>query len=80
MPPLRMRVSRTQTQKRSRKATVHGGVKTPPYKPGETSNDSVNPVWGTPLPGGIYASPTNTRYRVHNPKNVIIRQTSAAGP
>ena len=25
----------------------------------------INPAWGEPLPGGIYAAPTNTRYRVY---------------
>ena len=30
----------------------------------------------SPLPGGIYASPTNTRYRVHEPKSVAAEQTS----
>ena len=43
-----------------------GGVKTPPYKPGKTSVLPGNPARGTPLPGGIYASPTNTRYRVYD--------------
>ena len=28
------------------------------------------PAWGAPLPGGIYASPTNTRGRVHEPKTL----------
>ena len=30
----------------------------------------ANPAQRAPLPGGIYASPTNTRYRAHNPKPV----------
>ena len=34
---------------------------------------------GAPLPGGIYASPTNTRYRVHEPKTVAMGRTSSAG-
>ena len=44
-----------------------GGVKTPPYKPAATVGFPANPTRGKPLPGGIYASPTNTRYRVYGP-------------
>ena len=36
-----------------------GGVKTPPYGAAYTVVFPVNPAWGKPLPGGIYASPTN---------------------
>ena len=44
-----------------------------------------NPAWRTPshdhvpLPGGIYASPTNTRYRVHKPQKRC-RAANAHGP
>ena len=27
---------------------------------------TVNPAWDAPLLGGMYASPTNTRYRVYD--------------
>ena len=47
-----------------------GGVKTPPYRAAETVMLPINPAWGAPLPGGIYASPTNTRGRVHEPKTL----------
>ena len=43
-----------------------GGVKTPPYRATGTGGFPVNPAWRAPLPGGIYASPTNTRYRVYD--------------
>ena len=43
-----------------------GGVKTPPYRAAETVMLPINPAWGAPLPGGIYASPTNTRGRVND--------------
>ena len=43
-----------------------GGVKTPPYKPAGTGDLPANPAWDAPLPGGMYASPTNTRYRVYD--------------
>ena len=36
-----------------------GGVKTPPYRAAGTGDLPANPAWGTPLPGGIYASPTH---------------------
>ena len=44
---------------------LHGGA-------GQTVGHPANPARRTPLPGGIYASPTNTRYRVHNPKPVAL--------
>ena len=53
-----------------------GGRKRPPYRAEETGNRLRTPRNRTPLPGGIYASPTNTRYRVHNPKNVVAGQTA----
>ena len=40
-------------------ADGHGGVKTPPYKAKQTGTFPANPARGKPLPGGIYASPTN---------------------
>ena len=42
-----------------------GGAKAPPYRVGETGNQPATLRDGTPLPGGIYASPTNARYRVY---------------
>ena len=86
MPPLQIRVSRTQTKYVSIRRTPtgrihaaptnrpgttgtwakqvfaadrHGGVKTPPYKVAEAAIFPANPARRTPLPGGIYASPTN---------------------
>ena len=47
-------------------ADRHGGVKTPPYKSWYTVGFPANPARGAPLPGGIVASPTNTRYRVYD--------------
>ena len=42
----------------------------PALQTGANGQPTVTPARGAPLPGGIYASPTNTRYRVHNPKTV----------
>ena len=50
-------------------------AKSPALQTGGNGQRTGNPARGAPLPGGIYASPTNTRYRVHKPKNVTIRQT-----
>ena len=36
-----------------------GGVKTPPYKPGQTTGFPANLAHRAPLPGRIYAAPTN---------------------
>ena len=47
-----------------------GGVKTPPYKSAGTDNFPGNPAWRTPLPGGIYASPTNKGIAYTNPKTL----------
>ena len=58
------------TRKRYHKADVHGGVKTPPYRAAGTGGFPGNPAQGTPPPGGMYASPTNTRYRVRKPKTL----------
>ena len=52
-----------------------GGGKAPPYRAAETGKYPINPAWRAPLPGGMYAAPTNTRYRVHEPKNVAMGQT-----
>ena len=50
-----------------------GGVKTPPYKPGKMSVLPGNPAQGIPLPGGIYASPTNkvSVYTSRKPGNAV---------
>ena len=50
-----------------------GGVKTPPYKPGKMSVLPGNPAQGIPLPGGIYASPTNkvNVYTSRKPGNAV---------
>ena len=45
-----------------------GGRERPPYRAPETVGFPVTPAWRIPLPGGIVASPTNTRYRVHEPE------------
>ena len=58
------------TQERKNKADGHGGVKTPPYIPGYTVGLPINPAWGAPLPGGIYASPTNEGIAYTNPKTL----------
>ena len=71
------------SQKRYNRANVHGGVKTPPYRATETGNFPVNPARGIPLPGGMYASPTNTRYRVYDTGNGCWREVygpHACGP
>ena len=47
-----------------------GGRERPPYRAAETGNEPGTPARRAPLPGGIYASPTNTRYRVHKPKTL----------
>ena len=57
------------------KITTCGGGKAPPYRAAETGKYPINPAWRAPLPGGMYAAPTNTRYRVHEPKNVALGQT-----
>ena len=49
-----------------KKCNVRGGRKRPPYKPAYMVVFPGNPAWGAPLPGGIYASPTNTRDRVYD--------------
>ena len=41
------------------KANGHGGRERPPYSVAYTVDYPANPVRGTPLPGGMYASPTN---------------------
>ena len=43
-----------------------GMVFTPHCRAGYTVVFPANPARGAPLPGGMYASPTNTRYRVYN--------------
>ena len=48
-------------------AALRPEIKAPPYRARETGDFPANPARGTPLPGGIYASPTNPRYRVHKP-------------
>ena len=76
MRPLRTdRKRQMNGQGRCLPQSASGGRERPPYIPGYTVVFPVNPARGVPLPGGIYASPTNTRYRVHEPKNVPIRQT-----
>ena len=52
------------------KTILCGGVKTPPYKPGKTVIFPANRAWGAPLPGGIYASPTNKGAAYTNPKTL----------
>ena len=42
----------------------------PALQTGANGQRTGNPVWGKPLPGGMYASPTNTRYRVREPKTL----------
>ena len=60
MRPLRTyRQRQVNEQGRCLPQAGHGGVKTPPYRAGEAGGDPANPVRGTPLPGGMYASPTN---------------------
>ena len=56
-----------------------GGRERPPYRARGTGNFPANHARRTPLPGGMYASPTNIRYRVHKPKNVTIGRTGTAG-
>ena len=92
MPPLQIRVPRTQPQKRCHKANtyrpagnsrhlprgVHGGVKTPPYRATGNGQSTGNPAQGTPLPGGIYASPTNRGTAYANQKRY--HMATARGP
>ena len=40
----------------------------PALQTGGNGQRTGNPARRAPLPGGIYASPTNTRYRVHKPQ------------
>src|SRR5699024_2807587 len=44
-----------------------GGRERPPYRAAETVGFPANPARRKPLPGGMYASPTNIRDRVHEP-------------
>ena len=45
----------------------------PPYKSAGTSMFPANPAWRTPLPGGIYASPTNKGAAYTNHQNVALQ-------
>ena len=56
-------------------AALRPEIERPPYRVAETGNFPANPAWGQPLPGGIYASPTNTRYRVYDPRDRAAPQT-----
>ncbi len=49
---------------------MFGGRERPPYKPGRTATLPVTPARGTPLPGGIYASPTNKGTAYTTPKTL----------
>ena len=74
MRPLRTdRKRQANGQGRCLPQSASGGRERPPYKTRETGKFPINPAWGIPLPGGIYASPTNTRYRVHKPENVALQ-------
>ena len=44
-----------------------GGRERPPYRAAKTVGFPANPARRKPLPGGMYASPTNIRDRVHEP-------------
>ena len=60
------------------KANARGGVKTPPYKPAYTVVFPGNPAWDAPLPGGMYASPTNKATAYTNQKRC--RRANVPGP
>ena len=52
---------------------MFGGRNRPPYKSAGTSMFPANPAWRTPLPGGIYASPTNKGAAYTNHQNVALQ-------
>ena len=59
MRPLQTGADGRQTGRLPRPEGLRGGRERPPYNAAYTVVFSANPTRGTPLPGGIYASPTN---------------------
>ena len=66
MPPLQTPGIVYTTQKRYHEADRPRRGQDPALQTGANGQRAANPAWGAPLPGGIYASPTNTRYRVYD--------------
>ena len=48
------------------------------FKQGQTAQRTGTPAWGAPLPGGIYASPTNKGTAYTNQKRC--REANVPGP